>query len=55
MAVESTIFEHYAPVGENMRILQGNYFAEVGDELDEAEGRRMWMVPVKLECPHHSL
>ena len=35
MAVESTIFEHYAPVGENMRILQGNYFAEVGDELDD--------------------
>jgi hypothetical protein len=49
MAVESTIFEHYAPVGEIMRILQGNYFAEVGGELDEVEGRRMWMVPVRLE------
>lgn len=49
MAVESTIFEHYTPVGEIMRILQGNYFAEVGDGLDEAEGRRVWMVPVRLE------
>ena len=34
MAVESTIFEHYAPVGEIMRFLQGRYVTEIDDEFD---------------------